>query len=90
MIPTPWEFAVLALAIYRCARLVGWDTITEPIRTRLPAAVVNFLSCQYCTGFHFSWMAYLAWRVEPSLTLGIATIFALSGVAGFIATRPDA
>jgi hypothetical protein len=88
--PKPWEFAVLTLAIYRLCRLAGWDTITEPIRKRLPPAFVEFLSCPFCFGFWLSVAAYIAWRLEPRPTLIVATVLALSGAAGFVATRPDA
>ena len=29
MIPSPWEFVLLTLAVYRLCRLIGWDTITR-------------------------------------------------------------
>lgn len=31
---TALNFAVLALAIHRCARIIGWDTITQRWRVR--------------------------------------------------------
>jgi hypothetical protein len=34
-IPEPWEFVLLALGAMRLTRLVGWDSITDPIRSRL-------------------------------------------------------
>jgi len=34
-VPAPWEFILLALAAMRFTRLIGWDSITDPIRSRL-------------------------------------------------------
>lgn len=34
MIPEPWEFAALALAAFRLARLVGWDDFPPVARAR--------------------------------------------------------
>lgn len=88
--PKPWEFALLALAVYRCCRIAGWDEITEPIRKRLPAGLVHFLSCPWCLGAHLSWMAYLAWRFEPRPTLIVSTVLALSAAVGLITSNLDA
>lgn len=33
--PDWWEFVLLGLAVYRLSRLVGWDTVTAPLRIRL-------------------------------------------------------
>ena len=35
MIPAPYALLLLGLAAYRLTRLIGWDTITEPIRVKL-------------------------------------------------------
>lgn len=35
LVPQPWEFALLALGAFRLSRLVGWDSITEKLRTRV-------------------------------------------------------
>lgn len=35
MIPSPWQFVLLALAAYRLTRLIGWDVITRPAREAL-------------------------------------------------------
>jgi hypothetical protein len=32
LIPQPYELALLALAVFRLTRLVGWDTITTKVR----------------------------------------------------------
>lgn len=34
-LPEPWEALVLALAIYRATRIIGWDSITNWPRMRL-------------------------------------------------------
>lgn len=35
MIPTWWGFLLIAAAAYRTFRLIGLDTITEPVRKRI-------------------------------------------------------
>lgn len=34
-VPEPWPFVLLALACFRVTRLIGWDSISEPLRRRL-------------------------------------------------------
>jgi hypothetical protein len=34
-IPSPFELVLLALAAMRLTRLIGWDSITDPIRSRI-------------------------------------------------------
>lgn len=33
--PEPWAFVLLALGAMRITRLIGWDSITDPLRSRL-------------------------------------------------------
>jgi len=33
-VPAPWQFVLLALACFRATRIIGWDSITEPLRRR--------------------------------------------------------
>jgi len=33
--PEPWAFVLLALGAMRVTRLIGWDSITDPIRSRI-------------------------------------------------------
>lgn len=35
MIPEPYVLILLALGAMRITRLIGWDTITDPIRSRI-------------------------------------------------------
>lgn len=34
-VPDPWPALILALAVFRLARLIGWDGITSDLRVRL-------------------------------------------------------
>ncbi|HXJ29868.1 MAG TPA: DUF1360 domain-containing protein [Gemmatimonadales bacterium] len=34
-VPAPWEFVLLALAAMRLTRLIGWDSITDGLRSRI-------------------------------------------------------
>jgi hypothetical protein len=34
-VPEPWSFVLLALACFRATRLIGWDSISEPLRKRM-------------------------------------------------------
>ena len=35
MTPEPWEAIILALAVYRACRIIGWDDITRRFRHRI-------------------------------------------------------
>ncbi len=34
-VPDAWPFVLLALACFRVTRIIGWDSITEPLRRTL-------------------------------------------------------
>lgn len=63
----------LGLAAYRGTQLVVHDSITKPMRSRIEVwhakkhesrirtFVRDLISCTYCTGFHMSWIALLAY-----------------------------
>lgn len=64
--------AVLGLAAYRATQLVVWDTIADPIRTRIElwhaarhdsrfrSFVRDLIGCTYCAGFWLSCITVLA------------------------------
>lgn len=88
MIPSPWVFALLALAAWRVWKLIAEDTITAPIRARFIDGHEwreTFAQCPWCAGF---WIA-LAWTVafwlEPHWTTVAAVPFALSATVGLTA-----
>jgi hypothetical protein len=95
---TALSFLILALAAHRLTRLIGWDTITAPLRvpllgyddqgrrtahSRQHPKVGEFLHCPWCLGFWVCLALYLSWRWWPDGTLVVATVFALSDVVGF-------
>jgi hypothetical protein len=34
-VPEPWAFVLLALGCFRAVRIIGWDSISEPLRKRM-------------------------------------------------------
>lgn len=100
-IPDWWHFLVLALAVLRLTRLIGWDTITRPARDKLVRRngdrmlpgyrpkLDEFFHCPYCLGLWISlitWASYWAW---PAWTLWVALPFAISAVVGLVANHLD-
>lgn len=88
MIPSPWEWALLALAAFRVWKLIADDTITEPLRKRYVDGHEwreTFTECPWCAGF---WIA-LAWVgafwLWPHWTLVAAVPFAVSAAVGALA-----
>ena len=57
-------FVLGTLTAYRLWRLVGLDTITEPMRMRLPGRVTHMLECPWCAG---SWIAFATFAVAAWL-----------------------
>lgn len=105
MIPTPWEFALLALGAFRLTRLVGWDTLPPVARARArllrtrgsPDGVVwhervllgELVECPFCIGFWICLACYGAWLLAPTAALVVLTVLALSGVVGLLAKNLD-
>lgn len=101
---TPLEFVIVALGAFRLTRLVGWDTITAPLRTRLLGAddsgkptraaprwgAAGFVHCAWCVGFWVSVAAFAAWEFQPDATLIVMTPLALSAVVGVVSKNLDA
>jgi uncharacterized protein DUF1360 len=105
LIPSPFEFVLASLAVYRLWRLLAEDDILEPVRRRvlryvgwkvgddLPADYrgrwAEFLTCPWCAGFWLGLLAWMFWLFAPSLALVVATPFALSAAVGLIRTNLD-
>ena len=63
----------LGFAAYRATQLVVWDSIGDPVRSRIEmwharkfdsftrGFVRDLLSCVYCVGFHLSWITVVAY-----------------------------
>lgn len=97
MIPSPWHFALLALAAFRLWKLIADDAILDPPRDwamqRLDARWELFIVCPWCAGFWLSGIVLAGW----TFTLGdvpsgvdqrlvwMGVWFALSGAVGLIA-----
>lgn len=105
VLPAPWVGVVLALAVYRIVRLVGWDDFPLVAKARNWATgaedwdgeiyfrrelFAHFLGCAFCQGFWWSVIFYVAWLELPTATLYVAAPFALSGAVGLIAKNLDA
>lgn len=89
------ELLILALAAARGTQLIVWDSILDGLRARLamwqadkPDSKVRpfigaLLACIYCTGFHISWIAVLAYRMAtdgwPGLWVFGIEAFAVAG-----------
>jgi hypothetical protein len=85
-----FSFIVLSLAAYRLTRLVIKDTIVESLRQlvlrRLPieSRVTELLACFWCTGFWAAILVYVAWRLQPSLTMVMCVPLAISSLVGLM------
>lgn len=82
-----WLTIALALAMTaRITRLITFDTITQPIRDRLPGLLGALAQCPWCSGFWvavavgFSWH----WWADQTWWQVVALIWALSWFAGAV------
>ncbi len=86
-----WLYLLVdALATYRITRLITDDLITEPIRaavTRLGEPWASGIECPWCVGFWVSCAVVAVSWAFPNQWAPIATVFALSAVAGFLASH---
>lgn len=103
MIPSPWQFVILALASYRIWRLIAEDD-PPPLpewRNRLVGAqetagvwtfrrptLAHMIQCPFCSGFHIAWIVTVCWWIQPHWTLDAALPFALS--AALVAVKTHA
>lgn len=88
VVPTWWEFAILALAAFRAWKLIGDDEILERPRKwlcdRMPSEKLElFLVCPWCAGFWLTLAVWALWLVWPEWTLFVATPAALNGAWAF-------
>lgn len=88
---------VLAFVVYRCARLIAIDTISDPLRARFYVAAQNadpehrsaarwllkLVTCPFCVGVHLSFIVVLFWSlVVVDRWLGWGYPLAALAVAG--------
>ncbi len=100
IVPTCWQATLLALAVYRTTRLIGWDDVTARLRLFLVGRgpppnpkrlwMFELLGCPFC----LSWWVALGWwggfEWNATGSTGLAVPFALSAVTGLIAKHLDA
>ena len=70
-----WTLLV-GLASYRLWRLIGEDSITEPLRDRLPEWAFEMTTCPWCLG---SWIAFgVTWLTDATIGLQAPVLVALA------------
>lgn len=93
MIPEPWEFVLLALAVYRVFKLIAEDTILDRPRAwvlkRLSDTWDLFLQCPWCLGWWLSLAWWGAWLIAGDWALLAATPWALSAVVALVTLRDE-
>ena len=71
------EFGIVTTGVQY---VIGASKIGKPVRSRLPAGLRDFVSCEACAGFWIG-VALTPWGPWPSWTGA-----ALSGLAGLVLT----
>ena len=89
------EFTILGLATYRVTRLVTRDTILNTPRNwiwkKFPPETSKFgylFTCEWCTSIWVA-SAFGISTIITSVTIAVATVFALSAVAGLLTAYED-
>lgn len=93
VIPGWLPLFVLALAVFRVYRLIAEDDILDGPRDRLLDKLEDerlekldkLITCPWCLGFWLSVLAWVAWLITPSWTVGLALPWALSALVAFLA-----
>jgi hypothetical protein len=87
----PLIFIIAGLAVYRVSRFITTDTLFNPIRDRIwkrfPPETSKFgywFTCTWCTSIWVASLSEISRIINPSITLGIQTVFALSALAGLL------
>ena len=81
---------VNALLVYRLTRLITDDIITDGLRarvTRLGEPWSSGIECPWCVSFWVSCAVVAVSWMFPNQWVPIATVFALSAVAGSLASH---
>jgi hypothetical protein len=91
VIPTPWEFALLALAAFFIWYLIGEAEIFERPRiwldVRLGPTFASLIRCPWCAGAWIVGAGWgLGWLIFPTETVWLAVPFAGMTVVGFLGT----
>lgn len=75
---------VIGVASYRIWRLLGEDSITEPLRQGLPEWPLELVTCPWCLG---SWVAFgMTWATDAAVGLPAPVLVGLGAavVVGLI------
>lgn len=90
------DYIILGLAVYRITRLVTTDTILEKFREfvwrKSPPeknGIGYLITCNWCTSIWVSSLVFSMYKMMTEPTIFVCSIFALSGVAGIIASRVE-
>jgi hypothetical protein len=89
-----FSFVILALATYRITRLLTRDVITEGFRnwwwSKFPPikGLGYLLTCEWCLSI---WVASIlvGFAMITTVTIAVASVFALSAVAGLLTAYED-
>lgn len=90
-----FHFLILSLATFRIARLLTVDYIFEWLRNLVwkrfpPSTHLGYLfTCMWCMSIWSASLIVICYTIVPTATVVVATIFALSAVAGLVSTRLD-
>jgi hypothetical protein len=79
--------ALISLASYRLWRLLGEDSITDPLRARLPDWSLELIECPWCLG---SWVAFVVtWATDATVGLQVPVLVGLAAavVVGALGER---
>ena len=95
MIPSPWEWALLALAAFRIWKLIADDALLDRPRVwvlaRLPDGKAElFIVCPWCLGWWLSLAWVVAFWLWPHGAVVAAVPFAVSAAVGLIASALSA
>jgi hypothetical protein len=83
------EIVVIALVAFRLWRLFALDTITQPLRDRLPDEgwLYEWWSCPWCATPYWAAIIYALWTVYPTFMTPVLVIGAAAAVAGLIGAK---
>lgn len=91
----PYVFIIICLASYRITRLLTRDVITEGFRNwywkKFPPESTKLgylLTCEWCLSIY---IASIMWgfAMITTVTLAVATVFAISAVVGLLTAYED-
>jgi hypothetical protein len=91
-----FQFTLLGLATYRITRLITRDMITAPLRNafwkKFPpeSSYLGYLStCEWCFSFWIGSGLVISAIIIPTVTYIVATICAVSAIAGLLTAYED-